>query len=202
MIACDPTRSQWFTPPWVAARMAEWIANPHRMRVLEPSCGTGNLIAAALDVGVLPENIVALDLDERMTRHVRNRFGGRVLVHEADYLKTEIDEPFDLVLSNFPYEQNLHGRMAAHSLRSIPELITLVPVNFEFGVERHRSLFEPLGTITNRARLPARPRFGGAMSGSQDIVALRMVRRYTPRRPGERVHVVEEVWTQDERGAA
>lgn len=192
----DPQRSQWFTPMWIARRMARAV--PRHARVLEPSCGGGNLIAALLENGHPRDLIVACEIDQEWAQYTRNRCGVRVVC--GDFLATD-REAFghvDYVVGNFPFEQNRHLHFTVHSLRLAPVVLGVFPAAFEFSGERDRDLWSTRARVTHRARLPERVDYGGDQSPSFDSVVLRIIRRMHPRPVGEQLPVYEEVWLPGE----
>lgn len=189
--------SQLFTPPWLARRMAAWI--PPGYRVLEPCAGSGNLIAALLELGHPPDKITAVENDPNWVSFLRRRFDGAVRVVAEDFFSVPFEpDAFDYVLSNWPYEDNAHTRFAIRCLQLARVTVTLVPISFEYTQERDRDLWASKAIVTRRARLPERVDHGGAGdSGKFDSTVLKIQRRPQPRRPDEVVQVSEEVWRRD-----
>jgi len=185
--------SQWFTPMWLARKLAYWV--PNIARVLEPSCGSGNLIAALVDMSS-SRTVVGIDFDGGMAEFARARFAQRSqvnIVHE-NFLTVLTMPACDVAVMNPPFEGNLHMRFVLHALEIAPVVVGIFPASFEFGIERDRELWATRAVVTNRARLPERVDYGGDQSPSFDSVALRITRRSKPREPGERLAVYEEVW--------
>lgn len=121
------------TPPEVAARMADCLG-PISGPILEPSAGTGNLVAALLDAGADPADVVAVERHGRLADHCRDRFGGRVAVYFEDFLEHAADDAgrFAGVLINPPFsEVRAHMRAALSALRPGGVLVALVPVTFD-----------------------------------------------------------------------
>lgn len=190
--------SQLFTPPYVARRMAAWI--PETAKVLEPSAGSGNLIAALLERGHDPSLITAVEKDPAWAAFMRERFGGAVTVICGDFFEQAfVPDQFHAVISNWPYEQNLHTRFAIRCLELARMVVTLVPISFEYTQERDRELWAPKGIVVRRAKLPERVDHGGEGDGGKfDSCALSIRRRTEPRRPDEVVQVSEEVWRRSD----
>lgn len=91
------------TPPDVAARMVELAGEFHiDTRVLEPSAGTGNLIAAVRAVSKAAP-ITAIEVNEALCRSLRHRFD--IPVQGADFLTCEPESlgAFDIILMNPPF---------------------------------------------------------------------------------------------------
>jgi predicted RNA methylase len=187
-----PELSQWMTPAWLCRRIAGWV---HRgWRVLEPSCGSGNLIDALLRAGHAPELINAVEIDPRWADHARARFGGAVDIHTGDFLKVLYATGVDVVLMNCPFEDNLHTAFVLHALKLAPVVIGVFPTAFEYSMERDRDLWATKAVTVARAKLPDRVDYGGDDSPSFDSVVLKIVRRNEARRPHEVTYVAEETW--------
>lgn len=188
--------SQWHTPQWLAQRLADWV--PRNARVLEPACGSGNLIHALLRAGHPPELITAVEVDPAWAEYTRNRFAGRVAVICGDFHALELAPKFDVAVQNTPFENNAHLRFVLRSFELAPAVVGIFPITFESTQERDRLLWSSRGTVTRRAWLPKRVIYGNASGGSLETVALRISRRMQPRRVGERREVTEETWLEGE----
>ena len=53
---------QFFTPPKLTIKMLEKFDN-FDGTILDPCCGAGNLLAAAIKVGFKPENVYGIEID-------------------------------------------------------------------------------------------------------------------------------------------
>lgn len=195
-----PALSQWFTPAWLARRLASWV--PRGVRVLEPSCGGGALIEGLLRAGHSPMDITGIEIDPEQAAHCEARFeatetrGRPVMVMRGDFfaIPWEADSA-GCVVMNPPFEDNAHMRFVLRALELAPMVVGVFPASFEFGKERDRELWATRGVVTRRARLPERVDYGGTQSPSFDSVALCIERRFAPRVHNERQLVCEEVWT-------
>lgn len=191
----DPAQSQFFTPIWIAQRLASWI--PRGARILEPCCGTGNLIEGLLRAGHRATAITGIERDPRMAEFARERFGRRVAILNFDFFDVEVPpNAFDVVVANFPFEDNQHLRFTVQALKSVQVVVGVFPCTFEFTQERDRSLWAHRGQVTRRALFPERVPYEGP-GGSFESVALRITRREHSRRHDEERHVVEETWLPD-----
>jgi predicted RNA methylase len=189
-----PSLSQWFTPPFLAQRLAGWV--PRGSRVLEPSCGRGALLEALLRAGHPALDLHGIELDPAWAAHCRERFPG-VSIDVGDFFEQPLEaDSCDVVAMNPPFEDNGHLRFVLRALELAPVVVGIFPVSFEFSGQRDRELWIPRGVVTRRARLPERVDYGGTQSPSFDSVALRIERRFAPRARHDRQLVVEEVWTQ------
>lgn len=98
---------QWFTPPWLAHEVVAALPTVDGLRVLEPSAGDGNIVAALLDAGA--RSVLAVEVDPRMCEKLRQRFRGeRVDVVCADFLTLPISpESIDAIAGNPPYDKGM-----------------------------------------------------------------------------------------------
>jgi SAM-dependent methyltransferase len=191
--AFRPSLGQWHTPMAVCRRLAQWI--PVGRRILEPSCGAGNIIAALLDAGHQPENITGVEIDPAWAEHTRRRFDLRVSIYDGDFLSMGFGAGFDVVAMNSPFENNLHLEFVLRALQLAPAVIGVFPCAFEFSGERDAKLWATKGIVVRRARLPNRVDYGGSQSPSFDSCVLSIRRRVEPRRVDEVTQVNEEVWS-------
>lgn len=190
-LVADPALSQWQTPMWLAKRMAAWVWRG--ARVLEPGAGAGNLVAALLEAGHQPRDIIAIERDVRFAMHLEQTFAG-VNVVCADFLAIEPAPRIDVVLMNPPFEKNLHMHFALKALETARQVVMLAPVNIEYSLQRDERLWREKAYVARRARLPLRPQFGGPDGPKFDSVVLMLKRRTEPRREDETIEVMEEVW--------
>lgn len=189
--AFRPELGQWHTPTWLARRAAQWLTPG--ASVFEPSCGGGNLVAAARERGC---RVVAGDIDPDWARQTRERFAD-VPVFCGDFLEDSdlwcMNGP-DEFFMNPPFEANKHMDFVLRALEIAPVVVGIFPASFEFGKERDAKLWASKGFVSRRARLPERVDYGGDQSPSFDSVVLRIEARDMPRQPGEVMAVAEEVW--------
>lgn len=176
--AADPTASQWFTPPDLAARIVEWAGVTPGMRVLEPSAGIGRFVLPLVDAGA---DVLSIDTDPRM--------GARVC---ADFLTVPVGT-VDLAVMNPPFEG---GAMEAHVMRALewaPRVVALLPAAFMGGAARYAQVWRNV-TLLGLVYFTTRPSFGGDQSGQRDFAVFELVRRRVPRSRGERDRVSVEWW--------
>lgn len=190
--ARDPALSMWFTPAWLARQLSAWV--PENARVLEPSCGVGNLIAPLYERGHDPALITGVELSAAHACYAFGRFVERVAIVRGDFLAMDLPQRFDVALMNPPFEGNAHMRFVLRALEYAPVVVGIFPASFEFSGERDRELWASKAVVTDRARMPERVDYGGDQSPKFDSVALRITRRSKPREPGERLPVYEQVW--------
>ncbi len=121
---------QHMTPAIIAKQMAELVRrDASDWRVIDPACGDGNLLLAAIDtmeaagVSDIAERITGIDIEPKMVATARTRLSERlkvnpqsIQVHNHDFMefqeKTLFEQPlidysaFNVVISNPPYGQN------------------------------------------------------------------------------------------------
>ena len=190
-----PELSQWHTPQTIARRLARWV--PKSVRVLEPACGSGNLISALVENGHDPALIIGVELDQAWAQHARDRFARTgVLIVDGDFLKLAplYSDHADIVLMNPPFEDGGHVAFVERALEISDVVIGVFPVTIEFGAERDRDFWAKKAKVVRRARVPNRVKYGGAYSANFETVALEIVRRDKPRAADEVLTVREEVW--------
>jgi phospholipid N-methyltransferase len=101
-VATSPTL--YPTPRDLAQRMAELADIQPGALVLEPSAGTGNLVAAILEAQPAAK-VFMVELDQRLANALPGQFKGR-LVFPGDFLERgswELHGPFDRIVMNPPF---------------------------------------------------------------------------------------------------
>lgn len=63
---------QFFTPPELSIRMLEKFENTDGT-ILDPCCGAGNLLAAAIKVGFDPTKVYGIEIDEEIIKIAHER---------------------------------------------------------------------------------------------------------------------------------
>lgn len=123
------------TPPDVAARMVEffdsWAGEAwHTMRVLEPSAGTGNLIAALMEEWPGAE-VVGYEVNQALVDQLRRKNTHAGVEHyQADFLEVLPTPTFDAVLMNPPFsgfDWKHHTRHAWRFLKPGGRMVALLP---------------------------------------------------------------------------
>lgn len=149
--AADPERSQWFTPPEVAAELVglagpilgDYTRTAYPARVLEPSAGCGNLVRQ-IQARAPGAQITAVEIDPRWARELRVL--GECTVVEGDYLAQPAPERlYDLAVMNPPYNG---GEEAAHLEKVMWEsaaVCALLPSRSMHGLNRHRRIWSQIG---------------------------------------------------------
>lgn len=82
------------------------ISTADSLKILEPSCGTGMVIAECMvrakEAGVKC-HIKGMDIEESLVEKTRGIFGGTAQIERGDFLKEEFEEKYDLIVGNPPY---------------------------------------------------------------------------------------------------
>lgn len=168
--------SQWYTEPELARRIWAWARGPMTRRVIEPSAGSGNLLAPAYHGGA---DVWAVEIDPTKAEALRARFPG-MNVYTGDFLA--LPKPvvyrFDLALTNPPYEDGQDVAHIEHALAFAPRVVALVLHSMFFSQAR-RPFWERV-EIKRGVRLSKRPKFG-ERGGERDFVVLELLRRERPR---------------------
>lgn len=128
----------FYTPPSLAARVVEIADLEDASRILEPSCGTGNLVQAIF--AQTDEALVqAFDFDEVAIRHTAVRFefegatGSFKLAH-LDFLTTYPADTglFDRVIMNPPFTKGAGIAHVTHAFTFLDEggiLVAIMPAS-------------------------------------------------------------------------
>lgn len=167
----DEDRSTWFTPLPIARRMVAWAGAVQPRSILEPSCGSGNLIKACRERWT-HATIEAVELDPHYVDRSLDRFAGDVRTHilRGSFLDVQpIGDSFDLCVMNPPYEDGLDGRFLARAMDVSDRVIALVRLAALVGQARTEAVWSrcrPDGDFVLRglALFSGRPRFEAGRS--------------------------------------
>lgn len=130
-VAVDRASECHVTPPDVAARMVEYLGD-YAGPILEPSAGTGNLVAALIAAGADPGDIVAVERHLTLAAGLQSRFPG-VAVYPEDFLEHAAADcgRFGAVIINPPFSAaRAHIAAAISVLAPGGVMVALVPVTF------------------------------------------------------------------------
>jgi len=110
---------QFFTPPRLAALMADWIAPADPQVVIDPALGTGILTRAAL-ARCANARVIAYELDSGVLAHSDLGDPARVQIRQENFLYADFEE-CDAVIMNPPYirHRELQGYEDARSRVSL-----------------------------------------------------------------------------------
>lgn len=137
-------KDAYFTPPKpvrqiLAAIRREHLPDLHRRKVLEPSCGAGNILAEVVSfAGVSPKLCTGVDIVERP----RPASLSSCTFMTADFLKAEVRaDEFDLVIGNPPYINDLPERfvrrlMATSQVVDLPVIALLLRLGWLASAKR------------------------------------------------------------------
>lgn len=172
----DSSLGQWFTPPHLAARIARWARLRPHYRTLEPTAGSGALVAPLLGAGC---KVDACELDPRWAEHLRATQPG-AKVFEGDYLARRAPKSaYDLALMNPPYEDNGEATFTLKALEESERVIAIMRSNALHGKERFDLLWKHFKRgrfgFGRKVKFITRPRFH-ASGGKHEIVILEMGR--------------------------
>lgn len=201
--------SQWFTPAWIARRLALWLPVEPDGYVLEPSAGSGELVEGLVRAGWPLDRIIACEIDPVWCAYLRTRFGSALRVIEGDFLglSTQLTLralPVRHALLNPPYEDDADVAFIEACLRLLGfagRAVCLVKTDIEYSAGR-APLWAQTARVSRRARLIERPAFGRHVDGQRqggaerNYVGLELMARNRPRVPGEVEVVAEEAWSR------
>ncbi len=105
----DPRLGQVFTPaPLADLTLRLALEGMSRPRILDPACGDGAFLSAALRAGIIARDVWGIDIDPTTLALARSRCPG-VALEQSDFLNVALTE-FDAVVGNPPYvRQELLG---------------------------------------------------------------------------------------------
>jgi predicted RNA methylase len=180
-----PELSQYFTPEWLAVKTAGVVSKHFwgdRCRILEPHCGAGALVRQLVRHGFTPQDIVANDIDPRLTKLVAAEFPKvSVTTGPAQNIAFERDS-FDLVVMNSPYENGQDIEALELGLFFSPVVYAIVRSELEQFVEMHRKVLSK-ASITWQALCVGRPAFecsgGNGGGGRFETMVIRLDRGVT-----------------------
>jgi predicted RNA methylase len=161
-----PDLSQWMTDPDLARRLVAELGDIAGQSVLEPSAGSGNIVAALLDAGAI---VTAYELDEHYVEKLRERFAdaiaaGGLSVIAGDFLNASIPKAFDSTAMNPPFEDGLDGVFVETAMRVSPRIVVLGRLAMLEGQDRYDQVWsrcQPGGDwVPRKLRVfPKRPAF-------------------------------------------
>lgn len=87
----------FFTPPELTIQMLEKFESIENKTILDPTCGTGNLLAACVIAGADPKTVFGNELDEEFTNLCKKRLSKLGVpegnIHQGDVLKDDCLTP-------------------------------------------------------------------------------------------------------------
>ncbi|MFF0770906.1 DUF3560 domain-containing protein [Nonomuraea wenchangensis] len=129
-------REAFVTPPDVVARLLDLASIEPGVAVLEPSAGTGNIAAAAVDAGAVVD---CVELDNGLANVLVERVPGVNSVRRADFLSlTQMEQAaYDRVVMNPPFSRGRDIAHVTHALQFVKPGGRLVAV-MSGGVAFHK----------------------------------------------------------------
>lgn len=94
----------YFTPPNIVSKNMDFLKvyMPNVNNILEPSCGSGEYLS--LINQLYPEKkILGIELNKKIFNEIKKPFGKKNKIINADYLKYDFSQKFDLIIGNPPY---------------------------------------------------------------------------------------------------
>jgi phospholipid N-methyltransferase len=141
MIAVDKSTQCHVTPANVAGRMVAYMRYEHAtvnktgMSILEPHAGTGQLVQACLDAGILGSHILAIELHHTLCEVLNDKFAPFVCVNQGDFLEHDTSDPENLedrIICNPPFSNVVkHIDKVYECLKPGGVAICLVPVSYK-----------------------------------------------------------------------
>lgn len=130
------------TPPDVAARMVDYLGPVGDFLTLEPSAGTGNLIAALYESGHSRHELTAIERHYALCKEIRKRFSGSQYIDVIQQCFLEYAQTaqggieFPRILMNPPFREVRKHMAAALSLLGNGghdgcTLVALVPITYQ-----------------------------------------------------------------------
>lgn len=194
----DEDRSTWFTPMPIARRMVAWAGSIQPYSIIEPSCGSGNLIAACRERWT-HATIEAVELDSHYVDKARERFEGdtRTNIFRGSFLDMHpIGDSFDLCVMNPPYEDGLDGKFLARAMDASDRVIAIVRLAALVGQARTEAVWSRCRpdcdfALRGLALFSGRPRFEAGRSigdreadgsAKADFCVVKLSRRTEPER--------------------
>ena len=94
---------QFFTPPELTIQMLEKFENLEG-KILDPSLGAGNLLAAAIKAGADPKNIYGIELDSEILKIAIDRLSSLGVPSENIHLGNALNEDCYLFSTDYSFK--------------------------------------------------------------------------------------------------
>lgn len=148
------------TPGWGTEAILPQLPDLKGLRILEPSCGTGQMVRVLLDRGADPKLVHGIELNYGRAQACASRCGIEVVC--GDFLTMAIARgTYDLIVGNPPYEQAfefIRAAMRAADTRAHGTVAMLLRQGFAAGKARSQWHRE---NPSDMRVLPVRPDFLG-----------------------------------------
>jgi type I restriction-modification system DNA methylase subunit len=123
---------QFFTPPKVAALMADWVTSRGAASILDPALGTGILISACMKFKP-SSSYTAFEKDPLVISYIPEEVKSTVRLYRSDFLTYEFTQKFDGITMNPPYirhreiegHDKVRGRISLDARCIIPKSANL-----------------------------------------------------------------------------
>lgn len=145
------------TPAWCVHRLFEVINPSTDARILEPCAGTGAIIEAAPHL-----NWHAIEIDRQRVGQIPL---SQMRVIKGDFLKMDVPEGFDWVVTNPPYSQA--EAFISKCLSIATNVVMLLRLNF-LGSQHRCEMFHHMWGVPAVYVLPNRPSFIGGKTDATE----------------------------------
>ncbi len=176
---CDPSKSQWYTPDDLAARIVDWACDGHDVRsALEPSCGRGALVKPLY---WRVKHLMGFDIDPANVKHCRELFPDYSVFYEGNFLEQDatlyMNAPLDLAVLNPPFEDGQAEQHILHALTFAKRVVAHVPLTTLAGRDRYLGLWSEV-YLKRMVFHATRPKYSGNKNGGMtDMLTMEVVRR-------------------------
>ena len=127
---------QFFTPIQIGRVMARWVLDAKPKLVLDPGCGSGSLLIAAMHERATTTKLLGVDVDrltaEMCRWNARLRSAPNVEVRVSDFLCADLNDQPDGVICNPPYTRH-------HALSATKKNAIYKGFSRRLGVDFHRT---------------------------------------------------------------
>lgn len=176
----DPGKSQFYTPPKTALRIAEFALrgwkSSRALQVLEPSCGRGALIAALLELN--PKSyVLGIDIDLENVVACRGKWAddSRTAFECHDFVSWHGARRFDLSIQNTPFEDGQTEQHILHALKLADRVVAHCPLTTLAGKDRGEVLWSKFD-MPRMAICSTRPKYGNG-GGMTEMATFELVER-------------------------
>jgi len=121
------------TPPEVVDLVLDEAGIEVGITILEPSCGTGAFIARLLEMGIMKQDITAVEWDYTLASYTEHEYGIKVLM--KDFMAWQPQQVFDRIVMNPPFEKQQdidHVTKAFSHLAVNGRLVSVMSLSWQF----------------------------------------------------------------------
>lgn len=140
---------QFFTPPAVAKVAVDRLMKGRTTKgitVMEPSCGSGNMLAALFEYDINPALVNAVEIDEPLAKAVQAKYPTMHVVN-GDFLKLTKVASQDLVIMNPPFTNQqdiMHVTRALGHLKPGGRMVAIVSPAYGSSTTKKAEAFREL----------------------------------------------------------